>query len=689
MLAMVLLPLLYVGLCIVLAFITFAYTAAVFGAGVSIPHNIYVLAIIASPIFAGVVGLFFMVKPLLGFTFRRQKDFFVDLKRQEHPELFQLIDEICERVGSPKPVRVRMDNRVNASAGFHLGPIGFLTNRLVLTIGTPLVKKLTVAELGGVLAHEFGHFTQAGAMRLSYIIRSVDGWFVRVVFDRDRFDEMLDTMKEQRHIVVLIMGWIANGFVWVARKSLWLLMMAGHAICSYLMRQMEYDADYYERQIVGTEQFKQTFLKMNLLMAGEQIAINHLQALWARQQLVDNLPLLICQQAEKLPEAVVQQFCQSLESENDPAPWHSNHPSNYQRISLAVRNPTAGILHSDTPAHLLLKNIDPIARELSVLEYRENYKLPIQADTLLSTEKYLGMDAERAVKIEQMKTYFGGLLSDRHLAFPEAIGHYAELSTVELVSKISEYRDWLEQSHSSFATQSEAQEAMRTKRAKAYAARCKKELDIAFEPKDFDLADNSDTTITQTIEKFSGEISQIETALAPSTSAINIRFSLACELIARPEAAVPPEQLSRANDLKKFLTDVHPIFEELNKLRLKLFLAGVYLESASQTQNTQLLDQLYKKVYDAFPPALEQISKLAAKIPYPVKEGPTFIHLYAYLSRGNTRLNIVQEFLYLRSIHEKIFDLYTTVMLELLDTIVPCEKSLSGMIDQPLEDVSR
>jgi hypothetical protein len=42
------------------------------------------------------------------------------------------------------------------------------------------------------MAHEFGHFAQSGGMRLTFIVRSINAWFGRVVHERDEWDEKLN-----------------------------------------------------------------------------------------------------------------------------------------------------------------------------------------------------------------------------------------------------------------------------------------------------------------------------------------------------------------------------------------------------------------------------------------------------------------------------------------------------------------
>ena len=80
-------------------------------------------------------------------------------------------------------------------------------------------------------------------MRLSFIIRSINMWFMRVVYERDAWDERLEYLSQSIDIRVSWVLYLARLFVWLTRKILWLLMMVGHLVSGFLMRQMEVDAD--------------------------------------------------------------------------------------------------------------------------------------------------------------------------------------------------------------------------------------------------------------------------------------------------------------------------------------------------------------------------------------------------------------------------------------------------------------
>ena len=121
---------------------------------------------------------------------------------------------------------------------------------LVLTVGLPLVAGLSVQQFAGVIAHELGHFTQGTGMRLSYVVRSVNSWLARVVYERDDWDESLVRGCEEGNRLSIFLL-LAIFCVWLTRRVLWLLMVTGHALSCFMLRQMEYDADRYETRWPG------------------------------------------------------------------------------------------------------------------------------------------------------------------------------------------------------------------------------------------------------------------------------------------------------------------------------------------------------------------------------------------------------------------------------------------------------
>ncbi|HEY2953322.1 MAG TPA: M48 family metallopeptidase, partial [Verrucomicrobiae bacterium] len=233
------------------------------GSGGGVRVMIFKFLLYATPLFAGVVLVFFMIKPL--FARRAPHAQPLALNPGAEPFLFSFVTRLCQTVGAPFPSRIDIDCQLNASAGFRRGVFSFLGNDLVLTIGLPLVAGLNLRQLAGVLAHEFGHFTQGFGLRLTYIIRSVNGWFARVAYERDAWDLMLDEWGETEEGRLWIVVNFARLGVWFSRLLLKLLMFFGHGIGCFMLRQMEYDADSYEIKLAGSDAFETTARRMHVL----------------------------------------------------------------------------------------------------------------------------------------------------------------------------------------------------------------------------------------------------------------------------------------------------------------------------------------------------------------------------------------------------------------------------------------
>src|SRR5215475_2437364 len=246
-LVMVLLPIIYVGIIVL---VTWGVCEHALHPRYQLGGGILALLGYLAPIIVGGMLVFFMIKPLFA---RRPKDYEPHgVLPGEEPELFRLIYAVCDTVQAPRPAQVLVDFQVNAFAAFRRGLPDLLRRRLTLSIGLPLVAGLSVRQFGGVLAHEFGHFSQGAAMRLTFIVRSVNAWFARVVYERDAWDDRLQSAAACSDFRIRIILHMARGTVWLSRRILWLLMNLGHLISCFMLRQMEFDADRLETQVAGS-----------------------------------------------------------------------------------------------------------------------------------------------------------------------------------------------------------------------------------------------------------------------------------------------------------------------------------------------------------------------------------------------------------------------------------------------------
>lgn len=121
---------------------------------------------------AALTGLTLLVVLLSAF-FRKSK--FKDPARREitaknQPKLIALINEVAESVGAKKPHKVYLSPDLNAQVSFKSSFLSmFFPEKKDLTVGIPLIRMTTEEELKGILAHEFGHFSQSSMRLGSYV----------------------------------------------------------------------------------------------------------------------------------------------------------------------------------------------------------------------------------------------------------------------------------------------------------------------------------------------------------------------------------------------------------------------------------------------------------------------------------------------------------------------------------------
>lgn len=316
------------------------------------------------------------------------------------------------------PVRVDVDCEVNASARLRRGLLSLGQRDLVLTIGLPLVAGLSARQLAGVLAHEFGHFAQGAGMAFTYVIRSVNGWFARVVFERDTWDEALAAASRQLDLRIGIVLWVARGAVWLVRQVLHGLMHVGHAIACLQLRQMEFDADYYEAHVAGSAAFAATSLEIRRLGLGGSVAFGELGELWRDKRLVDDYPGFVLQRRHHLAREIDTELGRHAAEKTR---WFDTHPSHADRDAAARALDLPGLFQGDAPASALFHQFDELCREATAHYYREALELEFEPGALLPTTAAARPGQEASTANDALTRLAGSALTlDRPLLWTEA-----------------------------------------------------------------------------------------------------------------------------------------------------------------------------------------------------------------------------------------------------------------------------
>lgn len=356
-LAMIALPLLYVGLIAAVGVGIWLAADAMLRSWAHPTPGIVIVSVLG-----GVVVLF-LVKPLLARPGRAAARAPLALRRDRQPLLFAFVDRLCAVVGSPSPSRIDVDTEANASASPRRGLVSLLRRDLVLTIGLPLAGAFDVRSLAGVLAHELGHFAQGAGMGLTYVVRSINVWFARVCYERDRWDERLLAVQQWLPHVGIVRVCIEG-----SRALLRAFMYAGHAVSCFALRQMEYDADRYDALVAGRAGFEDKMRRLDELAAASHLAWNELGALYREGRLADDVPALILARQAALPPEARAEIRKAGNAERTAL--FDTHPSARDRIAAVRELAAAGLVRDRRPARALFAGFEALSREATRRVYQ-------------------------------------------------------------------------------------------------------------------------------------------------------------------------------------------------------------------------------------------------------------------------------------------------------------------------------
>lgn len=368
---MVLLPLLYVALIGVVVYGVYWHATEHLSLlnGKTFRGRAYIFALFLylTPIFIGGVIALFMIKPL--FARFRPKQYPYALNPENEPTLYAFIQKVCETVGAPMPSLIELDCGINASARLRRGFGSFLSNDLVLTIGLPLVAALNTQQLAGVLAHEFGHFSQTIFMRLYYTIGSINEWFARVVYERDEWDESLErSLQESEDGWVTIAIMLAMFGVGISRFVLQILMFFAHALSCFMARQAEFHADRFEIRLAGSVAFEETVGRLEKYNALFAAGLKEARVGWnLNKRLPDNLPAFLAQKELQLGDKI-DAFLKG-QIGHVKTRMFDTHPSDAARVRQARLAKDNGIFHLKEPATELFENFPIPASIVTRLQY--------------------------------------------------------------------------------------------------------------------------------------------------------------------------------------------------------------------------------------------------------------------------------------------------------------------------------
>ena len=548
-----------------------------------------------TPILSGVVLVVFMLKPLFSRT--AESSGRRSVKRSDEPLLFEFVTRICRIVNAPVPSRIDIDCDINASAGFRSGLRSFFGNDLVLTIGMPLAAGLTMRQFGGVLAHEFGHFAQGAGMRLSHVIRSINYWFARVVYERDIWDEKLEEWSGKLDLRI---GWtlyVVRVCVWFTRGILWCLMIMGHTVSGFLMRQMEFDADRYEARFAGSRSFATTARQLHVLGTAYHGAMDDLATFYTEGRLGDDLPKLILLNADQLTEkgqeAIDEIMIESVTGVFD------THPCDRERIASAALEKADGIFQLGLPAAQLFRKFDALAKAVTWDFYTDVFGKDLKKSDIHPVDELMVRLQQQQDAWKALNRFFQGhVVLYRPFQSPEeALKPVSNHAAVQ--SRLKQARETMLRRQALFAEAWQVYDDCDTRQLEVRLAEAMLQTDVRITRDEFSVPLTTAKEIISVRESSDEQQAQLISQLLPFEQAAAARLCSGLRLAQTPELAdiirqakISIEEIRALIDLFRRLNDQ---VDSLLTLRDdKLALGKLFSAMESHSGNEKLLTRIRK-----------------------------------------------------------------------------------------------
>lgn len=347
-------------------------------------------------VITGFLGIF-MVKGLF-FIAKKDNSGDLEITEAEQPELFAFINRVADEANAPRPHRVFLSHRVNASVFYDISVINLIfPTRKNLEIGLGLVNTLNLGEFKSILAHEFGHFTQRSMIigRWVYISQKIA---YQIVAKRDAFDRFISGLSRVDLRIAWI-GWLLSVFVWSIRSFADIFFKLVLLTQRALSREMEFNADLVAVSLTGSDALIHSLHKLSASDDAYDEAIAFINRQLKKDKAVSDVfavqSNVIRQMAVVLNNpsygaspkiegnsSSYRVFREELAQ--TPKMW-STHPSNIDREKNAKRIYIASVA-DERSSWVLFKNPEALRRKMTLLLYKNITKKTTPLDVQESIE---------------------------------------------------------------------------------------------------------------------------------------------------------------------------------------------------------------------------------------------------------------------------------------------------------------
>lgn len=308
----------------------------------------------------------------------------IEIKKENEPQLFQLIHEVVEKVGTHFPKKVFLDPNVNASVFYDSNFWSmFLPIRKNLLIGVGLINCVTYQELKAVLAHEFGHFSQR-SMKVGSYVYNVNEIIYNMLYNNNSLNNLLEkwsNISGTAGIFVSISVFIIKQIQAILEK-LYTYVNRNYLALS---REMEFHADEIAAHVAGSKACADSLLRLPFANHALQNVLSFYQGkikqnirsqnFYPEQRFVMELlaKKYNCKEQDGFPLIEVEQLGRIYKSKLNIDNQWASHPSDEDRVK-AHRN--LNIVIGDTtnsPAIHLLSDATSISERLVVELFSDSF----------------------------------------------------------------------------------------------------------------------------------------------------------------------------------------------------------------------------------------------------------------------------------------------------------------------------
>jgi len=235
----------------------------------------------------GLLILFFMVK----FIFAKNttdRSNLLEIKREEEPKLFAFVEDIVNETGTDFPKKIYISSEVNASVFYDSSFWSmFLPVKKNLHLGVGLMNTVTVDEFKGIVAHEFGHFSQR-SMKVGSYVYNVNYILHNMLYDNASYDAIIGkwaNLSGYFSLAAVVGVKIISGIQWVLKQVYEVVNLNYLA----LSREMEFHADEVAANVAGSQALATSLVRMDLAAHAYNNTLNFYSTLIKENKKPDNI----------------------------------------------------------------------------------------------------------------------------------------------------------------------------------------------------------------------------------------------------------------------------------------------------------------------------------------------------------------------------------------------------------------